>query len=190
MDISLKRIIAFVIDIVLLTFVLTVFVNLTHIDPYMNNYKKTNEQYLEEIKKENNEDTIISLNYDLYKYKVVSNGLSVIFLIGYFGVFQMLNKGQTLGKKLMKIKVVSNSNKKLTFINYLIRIIVLNNIIFTILNIVLVYLLKDNAFYYVTYICSLLSSLIYLVNIMMIILKRDNRGLHDILAKTKVVKCN
>ena len=42
MDISLKRIIAFVIDIVLLTFVLTVFVNLTHIDPYMNNYKKIN----------------------------------------------------------------------------------------------------------------------------------------------------
>lgn len=190
MDISLKRIIAYVIDIVLLTLILTVFVRITHIDPYLNDYEKTNETYLEEIKKENNKDTIISLNYDLYKYKVVSNGLSVVFLIGYFGVFQMLNKGQTVGKKLMKIKVVSNNNKKLTFINYLIRIVILNNIVFTILNIVLVYVLKENTFYYTTYICSLLSSLVYLVNIMMVILKRDNRGLHDMLANTKVVNCN
>ncbi len=189
MDISLKRIIAFVIDIFLLTCLLTLFIKVTNVDPYYEEYRNTNNTYLEEVKKSDNKDYLMALNYDLYKYKVVSSSLSIGCLILYFGIFQFVNKGQTIGKKIMKIKIVSNNQKKLNIGNYLIRTVILTNIVFTLLNTILVYFLSVNSFYYVVYVCSLLSSLVYIINIFMITLRKDNRGLHDILANTKVVVC-
>lgn len=51
------------------------------------------------------------LNYELQKSNVAVNAVSVTLFIGYFIVFAYFNKGQTIGKKLLKIKVVEDNKK-------------------------------------------------------------------------------
>ncbi len=188
MDISIKRIVAFAIDIVIVSLVLVILTSVFSIDPYYDKYQSTYDEYSELVKKESDvsKDELINLNYDLYKYRTVNNGLSIVILVLYFGVLQMLMKGQTLGKKMMNIKVVSNKDKNLHFGNYLVRCVILNNIIFLLSTIILVYVTSGKPFYYAVYIISLMESLLYMINIFFIVFKSDNRGIHDMIAGTKV----
>lgn len=188
MDISIKRIVAFAIDIVIVSLVLVILTSVFSIDPYYDKYQSTYDEYSELVKKESDvsKDELINLNYDLYKYRTVNNGLSIVILVLYFGVLQMVMKGQTLGKKMMNIKVVSNKDKNLHFGNYLVRCVILNNIIFLLSTIILVYVTSGKPFYYAVYIISLMESLLYMINIFFIVFKSDNRGIHDMIAGTKV----
>lgn len=193
MDTSLKRIIAFVIDIVIVSLVVSL-INLLPLDPYKDKYKDTYEKYNEVVQKstedEKNDykDEIIELNYEVYKYRTYSSMFSAAALILYFGVLPLVMNGQTLGKKIMKLRVVSNNEKKLNFWKYLIRIVILNNIWLSLINIGAVYVVSGVKFYYVTYVISMLSSLIYMLNLIMVMFRKDNRGLHDMVAGTKVIE--
>jgi hypothetical protein len=192
MDTSLKRIIAFVIDIVIVSLVVSL-INLLPLDPYKDKYKDAYEKYNEVVQKstedEKNDykDEIIELNYEVYKYRTYSSMFSATALILYFGVLPLVMNGQTLGKKIMKLRVVSNNEKKLNFWKYLIRIVILNNIWLSLMNIGAVYVVNGVKFYYVTYVISMLSSLIYMLNLIMVMFRKDNRGLHDMVAGTKVI---
>ncbi len=193
MDTCLKRIVAYIIDILIVTVVVSAISMIPRIDPYKKDYEKAYNEYLDIVSDAQNEnsvdykDRIIELNYDIYKYRVVSNIISVISLVGYFGILQMVMNGQTVGKKVLKIKVVSNNGKKLKFGNYFLRTLILNNIFFTVINMIAVYILKGSNFYYFTYIVNMLQSTIYMILIIMMVLRKDNRGLHDLLAGTKVI---
>lgn len=193
MDTSLKRIIAFVIDIVIVSLVVSL-INLLPLDPYKDKYKDAYEKYNEVVQKstedEKNDykDEIIELNYEVYKYRTYSSMFSATALILYFGVLPLVMNGQTLGKKIMKLRVVSNNEKKLNFWKYLIRIVILNNIWLSLINIGAVYVVSGVKFYYVTYVISMLSSLIYMLNLIMVMFRKDNRGLHDMVAGTKVIE--
>ncbi len=192
MDTSLKRIIAFVIDIVIVSLVVSL-ISLLPLDPYKDKYKDTYEKYNEVVQKstedEKNDykDEIIELNYEVYKYRTYSSMFSATALILYFGVLPLVMNGQTLGKKIMKLRVVSNNEKKLNFWKYLIRIVILNNIWLSLINVGAVYVVSGVKFYYVTYVISMLSSLIYMLNLIMVMFRKDNRGLHDMVAGTKVI---
>lgn len=192
MDTSLKRIIAFVIDIVIVSLVVSL-INLLPLDPYKDKYKDAYEKYNEVVQKSTEDDKndykdeIIELNYEVYKYRTYSSMFSATALILYFGVLPLVMNGQTLGKKIMKLRVVSNNEKKLNFWKYLIRIVILNNIWLSLINVGAVYVVSGVKFYYVTYVISMLSSLIYMLNLIMVMFRKDNRGLHDIVAGTKVI---
>lgn len=192
MDTSLKRIIAFVIDIVIVSLVVSL-INLLPLDPYKDKYKDAYEKYNEVVQKSTEDDKndykdeIIELNYEVYKYRTYSSMFSATALILYFGVVPLVMNGQTLGKKIMKLRVVSNNEKKLNFWKYLIRIVILNNIWLSLINIGAVYVVSGVKFYYVTYVISMLSSLIYMLNLIMVMFRKDNRGLHDMVAGTKVI---
>lgn len=193
MDTSLKRIIAFVIDIVIVSLVVSL-INLLPLDPYKDKYKDAYEKYNEVVQKSTEDekkdykDEIIELNYEVYKYRTYSSMFSATALILYFGVLPLVMNGQTLGKKIMKLRVVSNNEKKLNFWKYLIRIVILNNIWLSLINIGAVYVVSGVKFYYVTYVISMLSSLIYMLNLIMVMFRKDNRGLHDMVAGTKVIE--
>lgn len=193
MDKSLKRIFAFIIDSVIVSFIVALFVNVTKIDPYMEKYEESYNEYVElvkEVQEEGSgdyEDRIIELNYDIYKYRSVNNIISVVAIILYFGVVPFFTDGQTPGKKLFKLKIVSNNDKTLNIGNYLIRVIILNNVIFSVISIITVYFTKGINFYYITYVIGVIESIIYIINVLMIVFRNDSRGLHDMLAKTKVV---
>ena len=136
-------------------------------------------------------DKIKSVNYDLTKYNVINQSITIVGLFVYFGIIQKVMNGQTFGKKIVKIKLVHQDEKqKLGFGNTIIRSLILNNIIFRILVVVGPYFLNVKSFYYYSTTISFIESLIESIILIMVVLKKNNRGLHDILAKTKVIDLN
>ena len=197
MDTSLKRIIAYFIDILIVSIVVTPFINIKAINPYIDDYNKYYEEYTKLIEDANNGDIdtnsdeyknqVIDLNYKIAEYKVINSSISVVSLIVYFVIIQYFLKGQTIGKKILKLRVVSNKDKELNIGHYFVRSLILNNIIFSIILIVGVYLFGKTGYYNLSMVVSYLQLLVMSVIILMVVLRRDNRGLHDFLAGTKVI---
>lgn len=198
MDLVLKRLMAYVIDILIVSICMTPILNWSVINPYIDEYTENYTEYTELLEQANAgdidpedaeyEEKIIDLNYQINKYKVVSSSISAGSLLLYFALLQLALKGQTIGKKIMKIKVVANrENKKLNIGNYILRSLILNNIIFTIVLIVGVYLFKEDGYYNLSMIVSYLQLLVMSIIMLMIVLRKDFRGLHDIVAGTKVI---
>ena len=197
MDTSLKRIIAYLIDILIVSIVVTPFINIKAINPYIDDYNTYYEEYTELIEDANNgdidtnsdeyKDKVIDLNYKIAEYKVVNSSISVVSLIIYFVIIQYFLKGQTIGKKILKLRIVSNKDKELNIGNYFVRSLILNNIIFSIILIGGVYLLGKTSYYNLSMVISYLQLLVMSIIILMVVLRKDNRGLHDIIAGTKVI---
>ena len=198
MDLVLKRLMAYVIDILIVSICMTPILNWSVINPYIDKYNENYTEYTELLEQANAgdidpedaeyEEKIIDLNYQINKYKVVSSSISAGSLLLYFALLQWALKGQTIGKKIMKIKVVANrEDKKLNIGNYILRSLILNNIIFTIVLIVGVYLFKEDGYYNLSMIVSYLQLLVMSIIMLMIVLRKDFRGFHDIVAGTKVI---
>lgn len=192
MDIGLKRIIAFLIDMFLVSFIVVGASRYLHLDPNIEKYDEAFTEYSElatskEELSDADRDRLIELNYDVYRYGVVNNAISIGMLILYFGILEYVCKGETPGKRLMKLRLVSNRDKNLNIFQYLLRVMILNGIIFSLLIIIAVYLTNGITFNYITYFLSLAESTILLINVMMVTLRNDHRGLHDIISGTKVI---
>lgn len=198
MDIVLKRVMAYIIDILLVSIVMSPLINWKVINPYIDEYSENYNEYVELVEQANNgeidpnseeyQERIIELNYNVNKYRVISSSISIGSNLLYFVILQWALKGQTLGKKIMKIRVVAkNENKKLNVGNYLLRSIILNNVIFSIFLIVFVYLMSARSYYTLCLIISYLQLLVMAIIMLMVVLRKDYRGLHDVIAGTKVI---
>lgn len=136
------------------------------------------------------EDRLIDYSYRLSKLSIIQTIISVLCILMYFVVIEYYLNGKTLGKKLLKLQVVSNNGKKLTILNYLIRSLILNEVIISIMNIIFILILSKNN--YITY-----NQIIYFVTyalemaiLFMVMFNKDNRGLHDYASNTKVISLN
>ena len=186
------RMIAYIIDIFLVSMVASL---ILMIIPANNNLPKLQEEAiaLQENymnKKITSEEFIRQyalVTYDIDYASVISYIIQVVVTILYFVVFQHYNKGQTFGKKLMKIQVVSVNDKELTFNDYLYRSIILDSVLANILIIILVMFLNKNYYFYSSLTLQMIQIVLSLVTIFMVLLKKDGRGIHDIVSHSKVV---
>ena len=140
----------------------------------------TTEEYLEEYK---------DVLYDYQKETILQSGISVALTIAYYVIFQYMNKGQTLGKKILKIKVVDkNTEKPITLLKCLLRTFIVYSILSGTISILLLYIINKQ-YYFIAYTTLLLLEAIFtLITVMFVLYKKDGRGLHDIMANTVVIK--
>ena len=201
MDTILKRVMAFIIDTFIVLIISSSISIIGFINPYKDEYEEAYDEYADvvaQIQEEGSgvdrdasEDELITLYYNVNKYNVVRSGISVVCTILYFALLQSLMNGQTIGKKIMKIRVVANKDdKKLNFGNFLIRSVILNNVIFSVLFIVGIYLFDVSGYYNYSIVVSYLQMLLLTVIMLMVVLRKDFRGLHDFAAGTKVIDLN
>ena len=196
MDISLKRIVAYILDIIFITMFVTILTNIKIINPHLKAYNENYQIYNElneaykndEITTEEYKEKMIHINYELSKSNIVTASLTIGAFIIYFGILQKILGGVTFGKNIMKIRLVSQDEKPLGTVNYLLRTIILNNIILRVLLISGVFFLNEKTYYDYTAIISFIESTIESILFAMIILRKDHRGLHDILSHTKVIE--
>ena len=196
---NFKRIIAYIIDVLLVSVVVAFLSMIDFINPTQEQY---NDAYLEyeeisnqflaseadiNIDPNNMLNEIAPHYYKVQKYLLPRNIIQIFCIIAYFIVFNLLNNGQTLGKKLMRIKIVANKGK-LTWKNYLIRNIILNELLINILLCVMVFFIKDTQFYTFSMILTYVSATILIVDVLMMLFRKDKRSLHDILSNTKVIE--
>src|SRR5699024_8199154 len=71
----------------------------------------------------------VSLSYEMARKQGVVSLFTIFLNILYFVVFQIKNKGQTLGKQLMKIKVISKDKKDLSMNQMIFRSLIINSIL-------------------------------------------------------------
>ena len=183
-----KRLGAYLFDFFIVTLIVSIvtmgFKNDNKIINKMNNLlvSVTNE----EISIDEYSDELFKLNYEYQKSVLPNTVISVVVSIGYFIIFAYLNKGQTLGKKIFKIEVVNKDNKAPSIWNMIIRSIPLYGIFTGIIHIICLYLLNVKQFNYASSIINYIYYIFVIICFFMVIYKKDNRGLHDIIGRTYV----
>lgn len=189
------RLVAYIIDIMLVSIVCTGILMIVpenkNYDKYMKEYEQIQTDFIEEkIDSEEYFNKSIDVVYDIDYSNVLPMIIEVVLIILYFIVFQFYNKGQTFGKKLMKLRVVSTKNDKLTLNQVAYRALIINSILINVLIIGSLLFLGRNYYYYASLVLQVIASIIIVVTLFMILFRKDGRGLHDVMAGTKVVQEN
>ena len=161
-----------------------------YIDKYYNDNKITKKEYNNIINKTTKDfqNKYKKIYYYMNKYSIVYNIIYIACLLLYFVLFNIITDGETLGKKIMKLKITSIDDTKVSILKYLIRAIILYNPLFYLSMIIGTLLLNINSFYNYALIMSNVKNYLFIIVIATAIIKNDNRGLHEMLSKTKVVK--
>ena len=168
-------------------------------------YKQEIEKFYDDKKITKKEYKTINKNMDnhylkIYKKlysKVEKNSICyfIIYLITtifYFVFFNYYTNGETLGKKIFHLKIVNNkdNNKKVSILSYIIRAIFLYQPIYYIIKLICVMTLNGNDYYSVTSIAYDIQYYLQFIIILTVMIKMDGRGLHDLLAGTRVASYN
>ena len=188
-----QRIAAYIIDIIIVSIITLI---LACGIPRSDKYKKAvedNDTLVDKILNNENEEDYINKFYEneyvIEKETFSENLIETSITIGYFVIFAFLNKGQTVGKKLVKIRVVSKDETDASYIQLFGRSLIINDCFYAIVSLIIINLIKPNQFLYTIGILGFVHSLFLIGTILMAICRKDKRGLHDIIAKTKVVEC-
>ncbi len=129
-----------------------------------------------------------SLSYELSKVQGATTLITIFIYIMYYIVFQFYNKGQTIGKKLLKIKVVSN-NGDLTMNQLILRELLIYNILIAMIEVTLMsFNVGSFTYFYVVGTLEFIQIIFVLISVFMIMFSKNTRGLHDCIVKTDVVK--
>lgn len=186
-----KRIAAYIIDIIIVSLIVSA------ICMALPNNNKENEKKLEELStklmtKEIEVDKYLSeykdLIYENNKNSILEQGINLAITVAYFVVFQYMNKGQTLGKKLLKIKVVdNNTNKEISILRGLLRSTLLLNLISSTLSIVLIKIVSKNIYMNIYPTVNELETVFIFITAIFVLYRKDGRGLHDMMANSIVI---
>lgn len=190
---KIKRVIAYLIDMtivyVVAAFILAIPVFQYDTEQYMDYYKEYTDLIIET--KEVTDEAIdkqYELMYNMSYLAKNSLVIQAVVTFAYFGIVAFLLKGQTLGKKLLKIKVVPLEGNDLNPHLFILRSIILTNLIPSIASIIAIYTLKQGTWVTVESIIGNISMVITFTLIFFLIFRNDERSLHDLISKTKVIE--
>lgn len=190
-----ERLGAFIIDFIIISIVVSF---ITY--PFTNNsnYKKLNDEATELIEKYQNGDIkpdvyinrAADINYDIARQTGLSSVISVIIFALYFIVYQYKKGGQTIGKKLLKIRVVKSDSLELTINDIMFRALIVDFILYNIITLCIMLFVNKSAYFYTVMIFEVIQYLVLFVSAIMILSRKDKKGLHDFITHTEVIKEN
>lgn len=187
-----RRFFAYIIDIFIVLVIanlITMFIPISEKtqDYYKELQTTQKKMYDKEIDVKEYTDIVLEDNYNISKGTVLISLTSIIIYILYFVVYQVYNNGQTVGKKLMKIKVKSTTDESLSINTMLFRALIIYGIAANIINLILILLLKKELYLSISNTINIIQSLIVIISVFMILFSKQKRGIHDIITKTEVV---
>lgn len=194
---KIKRLIAYFIDFMIITFISSMIFALPMFKEDYNEYTKVYEEYTTEMTNELNsgsaevnDEKLLSLNYKVLKSTTKLSIITLTVTIVYFGIIAYLLKGQTLGKKLFKIKVTDLEGNLPNPGLFMLRSIILTNFIPQVVSLFILILASEKTYIDTNVYISYITMLLYFLIVGFIIFRTDERGLHDIICKTKVIEIN
>lgn len=187
-----KRIGAYLIDVILLFLLMSL---ISPIIPKFGDTTKLQEETLtlsedflnQKISQEEFIEKANDINYDVSKSAYLTDIINICIYLGYFVIMPLFTNGQTLGKKLMKLKIVKDNDSKLTANSLLIRGLLLYGIANSIINLTLLLVTSKGIYLQASGYVSMLYTIVIIITFFMALMRKDGRGIPDLLAKTKVV---
>lgn len=184
-----RRLCAYIIDILILTLVMSIIAGIIPIPNVVQLYDKEIETAMQkvinnEISIEEYSNLIYDLAYDYDSAMVGHNIISIVIYILYFIVFQFYSNGQTIGKKIMGIKIVKD-DATLTINDLVLRNIFVNGIFHNMIIIFFVLIFSRKIYSSINMSLTIAQSLFIITTVIFILFNK--KGLHDIIARTKVV---
>ena len=130
-------------------------------------------------------------NYSSISYKIARNtgiySIVTIFIeIVYFVVLQIKLNGQTLGKRIMKLRVVSE-NGNLDVNQMIFRSFIANFILLNIISFVFMLFCPKSIYFYGIAFFEFIQYVICIISIFMVMYSKSGQSIHDKIAHTKVV---
>ena len=186
-----KRLMAFLIDFLIITFISSLFA-----EPFVDS--TSNEKLSKELiaieekytsREINTEEFIISygdLIYSISRNNGVLSFIEMILYVLYFIVFQLYKGGQTIGKRMMKIKVISEDGD-LSMNQMIFRSFLANSLIFSIIAFIFIIICDKNTYFYSYGFIEMIQYFIMFISSILVMFRKDGKALHDILVHTKVV---
>lgn len=187
-----KRLFAYLIDFVLLTTIVTIIncvlpttTKQVEINKELDSLQQDlldgeidNKQYFDGYKK---------LLPELDKSNMAINVCNLVFILGYFIIIPVVNNGQTLGKKILKIKI-EKIDGNLTIRDMVIRNFITTSLLQLMISSTLVYIVNNDIYYNLSIFVSLLQILLVIITSFMIIYRKDEKGVQDLITGTQVIE--
>ncbi len=186
------RVLAYLIDIMIVTVLTTLAISIVpenkNYNTYLTEYQKLQSSFLEgSIDQDEYVNKTSEIVYDIDYNNVLPMIIEVVILILYFIVFQFYNKGQTIGKRLLRIRLVSENDGDVSMNQYILRSFIIPSVISKMLIIALVLFMGRTYYYYASFTVQGIQTVLIIVSIFMVMYSSTGRGLHDRVAKTKVI---
>lgn len=186
-----KRLVAYVIDIIILGLVILC-VGL--IVPKSNNLKvlnieldTLNEQFLnEQVSIGEYTNHYSQIMHEIDKENIIYTIVNIIFILIYFVVIPYYFNGQTLGKKIIKIKVV-NKKEKISLNDLIIRNMIINGLGYLLLTLLLIYLLPSLSYFITIIFLSFIQLILIIITVVGLTKNNDKLILHDRFTNTEVI---
>lgn len=139
----------------------------------------------------NEQEYLVQYSNILYKTARTTEIYSIFLILIsalYYMVLPLYNNGQTFGKKIMGIKIIS-TDKELTANQLIIRSFIANGVIFNIVSVLLLMFSSRMIFLSLNEELNFIKMIIMCFSLGMIIVSKDGLSIHDMLAHTKVINC-
>lgn len=131
----------------------------------------------------------VSISYETARKQGVLSLITIFLNILYFVVFQVKNDGQTIGKKLLRIKVKSQDGKSLGMNQMIFRSLIINSILVDMVSFGILLFTSATIYFYGAGILSMIQFVIIAISGFMIMFGEKSQGIHDLIAHTDVVRC-
>lgn len=187
-----QRLCAFIIDMFLISLVTSLitqpFIHNNNLQTLSDEVTDTLEQYQKKkIDINTYVNRTVDISYDMARESGLSNIIGIAISILYFVVYQFRCNGQTVGKKLLKIRVVKKDDSNLTMNNMLYRSLIIDSILVDIIILCLSIFANKDIYFYGVGIFQGIQYLVIFVSCLIILSRKDRQGIHDMVANTEVV---
>ncbi len=189
----IQRFVAYIIDIFIVSMISSIlmipFTNTKTLNELTTQSEKIADQYVnQKIDMDTYVNQSMDINYEISRQSGFGTIISIAVYILYFVVFQFYNKGQTLGKKLMKIQVIPKEEKELSLNQMLLRSAITNAILVDFIILLFTIFAGKDLYLGAVYVFESIQSIIILASVFMIMYRKDGRTLPDLIAHTRVVR--
>lgn len=191
-----QRFVAFMIDLILVSFITSLVTAIiptnSSIDKLYDQQVKIVENYTTgKITMQEYVNQLVDINYDIAKQTGIITLVSIAISLLYYVLYVYKNDGQSIGKKMMKIKIQKkDKDKELTMNDLLFRTMILQGTLVSIIGFCTILFLDKDTYLATNSLLNLIQYSILIISFFLVAFTKERQGLHDMVAKTEVVCTN
>ena len=203
LSLNTRRILAYIFDVFAVSLIAGALArtplnpNRTEVEKLEEEYRTITEQYQEKFEEEDDEENRNTILFEFenitneYSYKISQLStyeqiISFVCIISYFCILAYYLNGQTIGKKLMKIRITSKDGKHVSLVQLVIGTIIAYEIIFKSASLIAVQVCNADIYFDIYHFIYYLTMVFDITLICTALGRQDRRGLHDLIAKTSI----